>query len=148
VERERAKIFAVMNSANFDPRQEVILEQEPVPQPVPASETGFARILESSTDHLTIEAQLKSPAILLVTDSYSKDWKARPLPDSSQQNYEVLPANYCLRAVPLGTGKHRFRLEYLPAAFVVGRWVTVISLVGYFGWLLWWWMSRRVVNNI
>jgi len=45
----------------------------------------------------------------------------------------VLPADYVLRGIPLDRGRHHFRLAYRPRAFVVGTWVTLVSLVGYAG---------------
>jgi hypothetical protein len=125
---ERAEIFAAMSDASFDPRRQVLLEQEPVPRPVSTSQQGNARIIDASTDHLTVEADLPAPAILLITDSYSKGWRARALPGSSQRDYQLLAANYCLRAVPLGAGHHRIRIEYVPAGFVVGKWISLFAL--------------------
>jgi uncharacterized membrane protein YfhO len=42
-----------------------------------------------------------------------------------------MPANYALRAIPLGKGRHHLRLEYAPRAFFIGA---VISLMA---WVLW-----------
>jgi hypothetical protein len=120
---ERDAIFAAMDAPTFDPRQEVILEQPP--EPAPAAEgQGTVRLLEASTDRLTIEAELSAPAVLLITDGYARGWRARALPGSAQSRYDVLPANYCLRAVPLSAGRHRFALEYAPAGFRAGIWLT------------------------
>src|ERR1051326_8703606 len=61
-------ILSALTSADFNPREVVILESPPDPYPQPALEKGTVRILDTSTDDLTIEAHLKSPAILLITD--------------------------------------------------------------------------------
>lgn len=120
-------LSALMNPA-FNPREEVVLETEPNPKPKPTTDAGNARLLDESTDSLTIEAEVKSPCILLVTDTYAKGWRARALPGSGQLYYQVMPANYCLRAVPLTAGHHLLRLEYAPFGFRVGRWVSIASL--------------------
>ncbi len=130
-------LFAALTNATFNPREEVILETEPHPQPQPSPNPGTVRLLDSSTDHLTIEAEVKSPCLLLITDTYAKGWRARSLPGSVKAAYEVMPANYCLRAVPLATGHHRLRLEYAPLGFRVGRWVSVASVVTYCGLVAW-----------
>src|ERR1043166_3268693 len=124
----RDLILSALTSADFNPREVVILEPPPDPYPQPALEKGTVPILDTSTDDLTIEAHLKSPAILLITDSYSRHWRVRPLPGTAQSHYQILPANYCLRAVPLAAGEHRFRLEYAPLGFRIGKWVSLFSL--------------------
>ncbi len=43
----------------------------------------------------------------------------------------MLPANYVLRAIPLGAGTHRLRLEYCPRGFRVGVWVSVAALAAW-----------------
>ena len=65
------------------------------------------------------------------------------LPESSQRRYEVMPANYVLRAIPLSAGHHRIRLEYLPAGFVVGKWISLVSCAAYLGGLGWYLLRRR-----
>lgn len=137
----RDQILATLCQSSFDPRREVILEEPPYPPPswwsAPA---GAARIVEESTDWLIIEAELASPSILLVTDGYSAGWHAAALPGSSQQRYRVMPADYAFRAIPLSAGKHRIRMEYLPRSYVIGKWISIVSLGGYLaglGWFLW-----------
>lgn len=124
----RDQIFAALTSAAFDPRQEVILEAPPELPPATSGAPGTAMIVDSSTDHLTIEADAPSPGILVIADAYATGWRARALDGSSQQHYRVMPANYCLRAIPLAAGKHRLRLEYVPSGFVAGSWISAIAL--------------------
>jgi len=122
----RDRIFAAMGG-DFDPSSQVILESLPLPQPVPTDNKGSARIVTTDSDQLTIEADVPSPSILVITDGYSDGWRAVALEGSVQRKYQVMPANYVLRAVPLGAGHHRFRLEYSPAAFVAGVWISFFA---------------------
>ena len=129
----RDRIFEAM-SGDFDPASKVILETQPWPKPLKMAENrGEARILGSSTDHLEIQADLPNPALLLITDGYDKGWRAFPLDESAQTEYQVMPANYVLMAVPLGAGRHHFRLEYAPRAFAVGKWISLLSLTAFLG---------------
>lgn len=134
---ERNSIFNAMDGASFDPRNEVILEESPVPAPRPSEENDTVELVNSSTDHLTVKANLSSPSILLITDTYSKGWRARALPGSAQVNYEIMPANYCLRAIPLAAGNHHLRIEYLPTAFIIGKWVSIASAILFAGLIGW-----------
>ena len=133
VHAQRAGILQAMGKASFDPRKEVILEREPVPAPVAAPTQGRARILRDGTDFIEVEAEVASPSILLVTDAWAAGWQATPLQGSSQDRYELMPANYALRAVPLERGKHRLRLEYAPRAFRVGA---AVSATAWAAWIL------------
>jgi uncharacterized membrane protein YfhO len=120
-----------MSEASFNPAEKVILEAEPNPRPAPSSEPGRVQIRESGTDALVIEAEVAQPAILLVTDNYDSAWRARALPGSSQQRYEVMPADYTLRAIPLAAGHHRILMEYAPEGFRIGRWISIAAAAGY-----------------
>ena len=130
----RGDILAAMNGPSFDPGRSVILEQPPEPPPAPGGPPGVARVADETSDSLTIEADLPAAAVLLVTDTYCTGWQAHSLllPGLGKQtDYQVLPADYCLRAIPLAAGRHRVLLEYRPRAYVVGLWTTLLSLSAY-----------------
>ncbi len=132
VRAERDAILAALMRPDFDPRERVILEHEPVPKPAPGA-SGAARVVAAETDALTIEATVDAPAILLVTDLYARGWRARALAGSAQATYEILPANYVLRALPIGVGTHRLRLEYRPATFGPGLTISALAWLGWVG---------------
>ena len=125
----RDAIFEAMRSPNFDPSVEVILEADPIPAPLSVESPGHVEIVSESTDNLIVEADTPQPALLLVTDVFTPSWRAISLPGSSQATYQVQPANYVLRAVPLAAGHHRLRLEYFSRAFEIGKWISFISMI-------------------
>jgi hypothetical protein len=127
--QNRDAIFEAMRSETFDPTREVILESEPEPKPAQSNNSGNARITATTTDSLTIEAEVERPSILLITDAYAASWRAVSLPGSAQPHYDLLPANYVLRAVPLAAGHHLLRVEYRPVAFAIGKWISLICVV-------------------
>jgi len=110
-----------------------LLESSPSPAPVESGDPGSVRVTGFSTDYLTIEADLKQPAVLLMTDLYTPAWKAVALPGSVQAQYELVPANYILRAVPLGAGHHHLRVEYMPREYKTGKWISIFSWLAFFG---------------
>ena len=89
--------------------------------------------MREGTDFLEVEADLPAPSILLVTDAWARGWRAAPLQGSSQDSYELLPANYALRGLALAAGKHRLRLEYAPTALYAGA---LISALAWTAWLV------------
>jgi len=144
---QRAEILRAMGEASFDPRKEVILEQQPDPAPVAADTQGRARIVREGTDFMEVDAEVASPSILLVTDAWARGWRAAPLEGSSQKSYQLMPANYALRAVALDRGKHRLRLEYAPLAFHLGA---IVSVMAWAAWIvaavLLWRRERRLAR--
>jgi hypothetical protein len=136
-------VLQTLNADTFDGRQTVILETVPDPVPDPTVTAGSVRVLESTTDELTIEADLPAAAVLLVTETYSRGWRVRSLLPQPRQNYAILPADYVLRAVPLAGGHHLLRMEYRPLAFVIGRWVSVAAIGAYLLGLGFWMRQQR-----
>lgn len=109
-------LAAVLDPA-FDPEKTVVLENEPEPAPDPKGRGGSARVSSEEPGALEISAELSSPAVLVLADSYAAGWRADALEGSAQSRYEVLPADHALRAVPLSAGRHRFVLRYAPASW-------------------------------
>ena len=130
VRTTRDGIFRDLSAAGFDPRQEAILERSPQPRPALGA-TGTISIEETATDFTILRLSLSAPSLLLITDSYSKGWQAIPLAESTQNVYEVLPANYTLMAVPLERGYHHIMFRYAPPAFTIGKWVSICALILY-----------------
>ena len=107
---------------------------------------GSARVVGETTDSLTIEASLPQAAVLLVSDTYCTGWRARsllPAGHGGQSRYDVVPADYFLRGIPLSAGNHRFVLEYWPRAFVIGAWTSGVSLAVYLACALYWCLRNR-----
>lgn len=132
VKEGREAILAELGSEGFDFRSTVVLEREPDPKPESGGAAGTVAITREGTDFLEVEADLPAPAILLVTDCWTPSWRAVPLPGSSQDRYDVLPADYTLRGIPLAAGRHKLRLEYVSAGYRLGGWV---SLAAWLAWL-------------
>jgi hypothetical protein len=126
---ERDAIFGEMAAPSFDPRREVILERRPQPEPV-AGGAGHAAVVREGTDFLDVEAQLPQPAVLLVTDAWAPGWRAVSLDPG--RTYELMPANYALRAVALDRGHHRLRLEYAPDGL---RGAAIVSGIAWAAWV-------------
>ncbi len=137
IDTGRDAILAALSSEDFDPRKKILLESRPNVEPQKGGASGTVSVIDESTDVLLVEAELPAPAILLITDTYAKDWRATSLEGSVQQDYTVMPGNYVLRAIPLQAGHHRFRIEYLPSAFLIGRNITLVFLFAYITFGFW-----------
>ena len=121
--------FEALAAPGFDLEGTVILDRAPGIMPAPAVEAHTLSVVDESSDHVTLEIHASTPTVLVMTDAYSEHWKAWGLTGSVQSEYEVLPANHAIRAVPLQAGDHIFRIEFLPDSYVIGRWVSMGSTI-------------------
>jgi hypothetical protein len=121
-----------VRKADFDPRNVVILEEQPIPAPLQQSNSpvGTVRCEPLSTDAMELAADLNRPAILLVSDAWSTGWRVRPV-QGPQATYQVLVADHALRAIPLAAGQHRLVLEYRPVAIPLGLTISGVAVVGW-----------------
>jgi hypothetical protein len=148
----RDAVLAALAREDFNPRDTVILESTPDPAPAIPMTAGTsseadpdaARVIQSSTDQLEIEATITQPSILLVTDAYSRGWRARPLDPGPQQQYAIMPANRVLRAIPLAAGKHHLLLEYAPRSYRIAVPLTTAALLAWLGAATWLWLRRTI----
>ncbi len=126
----RDAVFSALRAPGFDPRTTVVLESAPSVAPDSSATPGSARVIASSTDWLEIEADAPAACVLLITDTFTPSWRAIAQSDSAQQRYEIMPANYILRGIPLSAGHHHLRVEYAPRSFRAGLWTSAAA------WLL------------
>jgi hypothetical protein len=130
------KILPALFGPKFDPSRKVYLEQDPGLVPTAGLGKGIVHWKDISTDETVIDADVPRDSLLFITDNFSSGWKTKGLPEAGASHHEVMPANYFLTAIPLKAGKHHFVLEYLPTAFSIGRWVSILSCLLYVGILL------------
>ena len=131
-QNQRNDILESLNSSVFDPERTAILETDPDPAPSAGEgPAGTVQMVRTDTDSMTISAHLTRPSLLLVTDCYSRYWRAISEPGSSQRHYTVIPADYTLMAVALSAGEHLFRLEYAPPGYIIGRWISLAGVTLY-----------------
>jgi len=66
------------------------------------------------------------------------------LAGSVQQKYNLMPADYILRAVPLAAGHHHLRVVYAPPSFPIGIALSVVAWATWLGLLIWTWKTKRL----
>jgi len=133
-----------LESASLDFGHKVLLEKEPIPAPEKEGGKYQIRIVKSSTDEWIINVMMEKAGILVMTDSYAKDWQAIAQPGSVQQTYNLMAADHALRAIPLAAGTHDIKIRYVPSGFHLGVLATLISLGGLIGCLAWRPLRRRL----
>jgi len=138
-----APALAALADPSFDPRETAILESPPDITPA-AGEGGRVWIVRQTADSLELRADLPADAFLLITDSYSPGWTARPLAGSAQQTYKVVPADLALRGIALSAGKHHLLVRYRPPSLRAGIAISGLSAIIYLGFVIYWRRRRAL----
>jgi hypothetical protein len=133
----RDGILARVLAPGFDPRRVVVLETPPRGVAADSSEVGGSwTILAQSVDDVTVEVNAPCGGILLMTDPYCRGWRAEAAePAGRSGRYDVMPADWAFRAVPLAPGTHRLRIFYRPPLLVAGAvasgaaWAALLGLL-------------------
>jgi len=121
----RNNIFNAFTGSNFDPRNEIILEEHPgLSGSSAAVQRGpdNARVVEYKANQVKIEADLARPGFVVLTDQDYPGWHAYV--DGSKDPVKILTANYVFRAIPLFRGRHTVLIRYEPHSFSYGLPVT------------------------
>jgi len=108
-----------------------VLQHDPVPEisrqikNSPLKSASLAAITSYTPNEIVIEADMKAPGFVILSDGYHPDWKAYVNDEASP----VFLANTLLRAVFLPAGKHTVRFRFEPISFYIGTALTILSLV-------------------
>ncbi len=133
----REAIFGKFQDKSWDPRQEVILEEEPSVKTKdhPSASLGTGRpktidqerveIVKYSPNEVTIRATVSSSKFLVLSDSYYPGWKVYI--DGRQD--KIYAADYILRAVYLDTGAHTVKFVFDPFSFKLGLGISITTLI-------------------
>jgi hypothetical protein len=140
------EILSKLNSREFHPDREVLLEEEPLwltPNPLPRRQAGELRtpnsfrglvgILFESNNRLKLGVRAAENSFLVLSDTFFPGWKAYV----NGKEEKIYRANYAFRAIPLTAGIHEVEFIYDPLSFeggVVITFLTIISLIG-IGWV-------------
>ncbi|HXI12301.1 MAG TPA: YfhO family protein [Thermoanaerobaculia bacterium] len=79
-----------------------------------------------------LEAKMENPGWVVVSQTGWSGWRAR----SGDTNLPIFFANHAFIAFRLPAGMHKVDLRYLPHGFVVGRWISLVSMVLVIGFVL------------
>lgn len=133
------EVLQRLSMAELPPRDVVYLADG---KELPGTDcSGTAKIVGDGLRTVEVEVDACAESQLVLADAYFPGWHATV----DGQEAEIHRADYALRAVEVGPGKHRVVFHYLPASFVWG------CIVGAIAWaLLAWallktrWARRRL----
>ena len=124
--------LARLAEPDFNPAASVVLPEAPPDLALPTSAEATPSV-EYAPNRLQVRAEAKAPALLVVSDAYSDDWRVtvdgRPA--------TLYRANYAIRGVWLPAGQHEVVFSYRPRSFLIGGALSLVTLLGLAGYGLW-----------
>lgn len=127
VEKEKEKIIEKLFAHDFNPKEKLVLEEEPSDFKVDRNATGSAKIVSYAPNEVAIKTQTSKNMLLFLSDNFYPGWKA--LLDGKEA--KILRANYTFRAVAIPSGEHSTIFSYEPSSFKAGLAISVASVAGY-----------------
>jgi uncharacterized membrane protein YfhO len=123
-----AAALARLSDPTFDPERTALLPELLKSQSVnenPALGTSESSVVATHQDinKVEISAQVKEPAVLVLSDTYYPGWKV--LVDGREE--KVLRVNYTFKGVALYPGTHKVRFVYEPFTFWAGLLISIVS---------------------
>jgi hypothetical protein len=109
-----AATLHTLASRDFDPAQTVLVWSETPLTPSPGSPTadpGTVTITQYRPKRVQLQAEVKTPAVLLFNDHIGSDWKLWV----DQKPAPILRCNYIMRGVFLTPGSHTVDFRFLPS---------------------------------
>lgn len=150
VEDQREHISIVIWRQDIDVRNTVVLESGeavqsdllgtamPRPDNTPSSE--FVRVTRYTPNAVDIRVKADAPGWVVLTDAWYPGWEATV----EGRDAEIVTANYAFRAVKVEAGEQTISMQFRPGSWVVGRLVSIISVLGAgVGFMALWVAGRR-----
>jgi hypothetical protein len=108
----------------FEPRAAALVEQGGDQDYGPLDPDASVAAAEPSSGRLQLTVRSRTPAFLVVSDSFDPGWRAR----LDGEPVELLATNFVQRGVPIPAGQHEVVLTYDPSSFRVGAWLSGLAL--------------------
>jgi len=139
-----ADVLKHLVSPDFDLRHTLLMEPPFAFHASPEGQ-GKVSILNSTINSLDLQVVNNASAVLLVTDAYSRGWRAYGQLNGEQYEYPVVPADHAFIGISLPAGEHLLHLEYRPRTLTAG---IALSSIGLLLLLLLTWRSSPLSRKI
>lgn len=124
VETDKKKIIQKIFDKKTIENKRVVLE-EPLQKTLREDSNAKINLTTYLPNKIVIQSKVNTNMLLFLSDTYFPGWKVSV--DGIEK--KIYRANYSFRAVLLEKGSHEIVFWYLPDSFVVGRSITIFSVV-------------------
>ena len=134
---EGSKLNRILAASSFDPRKDAYVDGD---IRVPTHCEGRAAVVGEIPSRVTVEADMQTPGLLVVSDLWYEGWQA----ECNGERAPVLRTNGVLRGVVVPAGHSTIVFSYAPASLASGVRLFLAALSFLICWtLLIAWLSRR-----
>ncbi|MBL7075460.1 YfhO family protein [candidate division KSB1 bacterium] len=129
-------VLSRIKDPNFDYRNTIILEEDPQVNIDPQDTTGSpgkVEIFDNRINSFKVKADMKRPGFLFLSENYYPAWRAWV----DGKETKIYRADYTFRAVYLDEGKHIVRFVFDSKPYMIGKWVSILTLIFIIGCIAW-----------
>jgi hypothetical protein len=118
------------------PRAWVVRDRRTEWHSVPHDATDRCQIVHYDPQRVEIDAELASPGVLVLADTYYPGWVAKVTSEGDRvpRAVNILRTNRILRGVPLPAGRHHVTFRYRPASVIWGAAISMAALLALAAW--------------
>ena len=91
--------------------------------------TDGIKLLSRKNSEFLFKYKSKKKGLLVISDSFDKNWKAKSEADEKSQNLKIIKANYLFKAIYLPKGNYTFKVYFEKSNYYIWIYISVISLL-------------------
>lgn len=122
---DEASVKANLQKDSINLRKLAVLEEDPKINKSNDSLVYTAKITKFENNQIEIEAESNQEALLCLSEIYYPAWKAFV----NEAETKILVNDYCFRAIKIGKGKSKIRMEYISESYAKGKYISLASLL-------------------
>jgi hypothetical protein len=123
---DSSKIEELMKKTSIDYSKTVVLEQEPgISLDKNMSVEAKINCIDYKSNHIKYEVSSGENFILVQSEIWYPAWKAY----IDGKKVHILQANFCLRAISIGKGRHTVEFKYDSDAYNTGSILTLMTII-------------------
>ncbi|MFA5021896.1 MAG: YfhO family protein [Patescibacteria group bacterium] len=114
---------------NFDPAQEIVLAAAKADLPSTVEKPqGQVKIIKQLGNQIVFQVNFSQPGYLFVSQNFVPGWQAK----IDNQPTKIIRANQVFSAVLVPAGNYQITFAFEPIAYLIGKWLTLITLASIF----------------
>jgi hypothetical protein len=123
----QSEALARLTAPDFDSHREVIImDSESVKIETEATnQVGTIKLVAETPQQVSLQVAAPVAGFVVLTDTFYPGWQATV----DGQPAQIWPANLAFRAVAVEAGEHRLVFSYRPRSFMIGGWISTITVV-------------------
>lgn len=143
---DRQQRLATLLNPGFNPRDVALVETPPeLPLAPPGAKgiPGFVQVDTYTAGKITVQAETKQNALLVIGDKFYKGWRAFV----GGKEVVIHPVNHVLRGIYLAPGKHTIEYRFDPIPYRIGKWLSLTSMGFFVIMLVREWRLRKIAGS-